>query len=49
MRVLCHLIMRTFLKDKDELISAEKSFIGFKVLANASGKKLYEKIKKIQI
>ncbi|MBI72597.1 MAG: histidinol-phosphate transaminase [Candidatus Marinimicrobia bacterium] len=33
-------IMRTFLKDKDELISAEKSFIGFKVLANASGKKV---------
>ena len=33
-------IMRTFLKDKDELISAQKSFIGFKVLANASGKKV---------
>ncbi|MBI45295.1 MAG: histidinol-phosphate transaminase [Candidatus Marinimicrobia bacterium] len=32
-------IMRTFLKEKDELISSENSFIGFRVLANASGKK----------
>lgn len=31
-------IMRTFLLDNDELISAEGSFIGFKVLANASGR-----------
>ena len=30
-------IMRTFLKQTDELISAENSFIGFRVLANASG------------
>ena len=30
-------IMRTFLLRDDELISAENSFIGFKVLANASG------------
>ena len=33
-------IMRTFLKEKDELISSENSFIGFRVLANASGKKI---------
>ena len=33
-------IMRTFLLNDDELISAENSFIGFKVLANASGKKV---------
>ena len=33
-------IMRTFLREKDELISAENSFIGFKVLASASGKKV---------
>ena len=33
-------IMRTFLRENDELISAENSFIGFKVLANASGKKI---------
>ncbi len=33
-------IMRTFLKENDELISSENSFIGFKVLANASGKKV---------
>ena len=33
-------IMRTFLRENDELISAENSFIGFKVLANASGKKV---------
>ncbi|MBA64225.1 MAG: histidinol-phosphate transaminase [Candidatus Marinimicrobia bacterium] len=32
-------IMRTFLLNDDELISAENSFIGFKVLAKASGKK----------
>jgi len=31
-------IMRTFLLNDDELISAENSFIGFKVLANASGR-----------
>jgi histidinol-phosphate aminotransferase len=31
-------IMRTFLLNDDEIISAENSFIGFKVLANASGK-----------
>ena len=31
-------IMRTFLREKDELISAENSFIGFRVLANASGR-----------
>ena len=33
-------IMRTFLTEKDELISSENSFIGFRVLANASGKKI---------
>ena len=33
-------IMRTFLREKDELISAENSFIGFRVLATASGKKV---------
>ena len=33
-------IMRTFLRENDELISAENSFIGFRVLANASGKKV---------
>lgn len=33
-------IMRTFLLNDDELISAENSFIGFRVLANASGKKV---------
>ena len=31
-------IMRTFLLNDDEIISAENSFIGFRVLANASGK-----------
>lgn len=31
-------IMRTFLLSDDEMISAEHSFIGFRVLANASGK-----------
>ncbi|MFQ6609908.1 MAG: aminotransferase class I/II-fold pyridoxal phosphate-dependent enzyme, partial [Fidelibacterota bacterium] len=30
-------IMRTFLSDSDEIIAAKNSFIGFKVLANASG------------
>ncbi len=30
--------MRTFLLNDDEIISAENSFIGFRVLANASGK-----------
>ena len=33
-------IMRTFLLKDDELISAENTFIGFKVLADASGKKV---------
>lgn len=32
-------IMRTFLLSDDEIISAENSFIGFRVLATASGKK----------
>ena len=32
-------IMRTFLNKGDEIITAKNSFIGFKVLANASGKK----------
>ena len=31
-------IMRTFLRSDDEIIAAKNSFIGFKVLANASGK-----------
>jgi len=30
-------IMRTFLKPGDEIVTAENSFIGFRVLANASG------------
>ena len=30
-------IMRTFLHDDDEIIAAQNSFIGFRVLANASG------------
>ena len=34
-------IIRTFLMDNDELISASNSFIGFRVLANASGKKVH--------
>lgn len=34
-------IMRTFLLNDDEIITAENSFIGFKVLANASGKKVH--------
>ena len=33
-------IIRTFLNDSDEMISSENSFIGFRVLANASGKKI---------
>ena len=33
-------IIRTFLNETDELISAEDSFIGFRVLANASGRKI---------
>jgi len=34
-------IMRTFLLDDDEIISASGSFIGFKVLANASGNRVH--------
>ena len=34
-------IMRTFLKQTDELISAENSFIGFRVLAYSSGRKIH--------
>lgn len=34
-------IMRTFLLSDDELVSAKNSFIGFKVLANASGRKVH--------
>ena len=34
-------IMRTFLLRDDEIISAENSFIGFRVLANASGNKIH--------
>ena len=34
-------IIRTFLMGNDELISASNSFIGFRVLANASGKKVH--------
>ena len=30
-------IMRTFLSSKDEIIATKNSFIGFRVLANASG------------
>ena len=33
--------MRTFLNKGDEIITAKNSFIGFKVLANASGKKIH--------
>ena len=33
-------IMRTFLCDEDEILSAENTFIGFLVLAHASGRKL---------
>ena len=34
-------IIRTFLMANDEMISASNSFIGFRVLANASGKKVH--------
>ena len=34
-------VIRTFLNENDELISAEDSFIGFRVLANASGRKIH--------
>ena len=34
-------IMRTFLLSDDEIISAANSFIGFRVLANASGRKVH--------
>tara|TARA_Y100001970_G_C14223981_1_gene854429 strand:+ start:1092 stop:2177 length:1086 start_codon:yes stop_codon:yes gene_type:complete len=34
-------IMRTFLLNDDEIISATGSFIGFRVLANASGRKIH--------
>ncbi len=34
-------IIRTFLLNDDELISAKNSFIGFRVLANASGRKVH--------
>ena len=34
-------IIRTFLMENDEMISAKNSFIGFRVLANASGKKVH--------
>ncbi len=34
-------IIRTFLLNDDELISAKDSFIGFRVLANASGRKIH--------
>lgn len=34
-------IIRTFLLSDDELVSAEHSFIGFRVLANASGRKIH--------
>jgi len=34
-------IMRTFLLNDDEIISAAGSFIGFRVLANASGRKVH--------
>ena len=34
-------IIRTFLHENDELISSEDSFIGFRVLANASGRKIH--------
>ena len=33
--------MRTFLLNDDEIITAEGSFIGFRVLANASGRKVH--------
>ena len=34
-------IMRTFLHDDDEIVAAKNSFIGFRVLANASGIKTH--------
>ena len=34
-------IMRTFLLSDDEMVSAANSFIGFRVLANASGRKIH--------
>lgn len=34
-------IMRTFLLERDEIISAKNSFIGFRILANASGRKTH--------
>jgi histidinol-phosphate aminotransferase len=34
-------IIRTFLLSDDEIISAQNSFIGFRVLANTSGKKIH--------
>ena len=34
-------IMRTFLLSDDEIVSAANSFIGFRVLANASGRKVH--------
>ncbi len=34
-------IMRTFLLSDDELVSAANSFVGFRVLANASGRKIH--------
>jgi len=34
-------IMRTFLLQDDEIITANNSFIGFRVLANASGRKVH--------
>jgi len=34
-------ILKTFLLNDDEIISAKNSFIGFKVMANASGKKVH--------
>jgi histidinol-phosphate aminotransferase len=34
-------IMRTFLLWNDEIVSAENTFVGFKVLANASGRKVH--------
>ena len=33
-------IIRTFLNSEDEIIGSENSFIGFRVLANASGRKI---------
>ena len=34
-------IMRTFLRSDDEIIATKNSFIGFRVLANASGRKIH--------